>query len=269
MNDHDESFIASASLCDTLFQELSKRIDDLQREKRQRWCCLFQLGHKRFAYVSHRKKSARLEIWFIGEVSASEQYPDLEIKWRTPTSGGFGQAFKARFYLDHLSQVQNAVDLLYHVSYSASKKHDTRLEKRNFSQSITNKEDIAPYTVKEARYVEGEKRAAVITVRSPTLRAAAKRKWGLKCYCCGFDFEQFYGDIAKDFAIVHHLDPFMDASNTSRESTLQDVRVVCANCHYVLHLETPPIDVDNLKKQISCSWDRWSEFGIQRKNKEY
>lgn len=269
MNNHDESHWASALLCDRLFQSLSQRIPDLYREKRQRWCCFFKLGCKRFAYVSHRKKSVRLEIWFLGEVESPDRYPSLEIRRRSPTSGGFGRAFTARFYLDDLAQMKDAVDLLYEVSYFASYTRGTDLTEGTTTTYSTDENSfVLPGTANEVErvFVEGEKRAVTAMTRNSRLRMAAKRKWGLKCYCCGFDFETFYGSVAKDFAIIHHLEPFGGATSGQRESTVEDVRVLCANCHYVLHLETPPLDVDILKERIAQSWSRWSEYGVRRKD---
>jgi len=49
----------------------------------------------------------------------------------------------------------------------------------------------------ETAFLEGEKRAAKSTARNPQLREAAKKKYGLKCYCCGFDYEAFYGSVAR------------------------------------------------------------------------
>src|SRR6266849_6583578 len=104
---------------------------------------------------------------------------------------------------------------------------------------------------REETFLEGEKRAVRATARNPALRIAAKKRWGLKCYCCGFDFGRFYGNVAKGVAIVHHLRLFLTTNSKRRKATVEDVRVVCANCHYVAHVKNPPIDVDVLKKRIS------------------
>lgn len=117
----------------------------------------------------------------------------------------------------------------------------------------------------ETSFLEGEKRASVTIARNPKLRVAAKKKWGVKCYCCGFEFEQFYGSLAKGAGIVHHLQPFTVAKEGRRKATVEDVRVVCANCHYVLHLTTPPMSVDDLKQLVSKSWSQWSIDGVMRK----
>jgi predicted HNH restriction endonuclease len=120
-------------------------------------------------------------------------------------------------------------------------------------------------TVMEKTFIEGEKRAATTTSRNATLRVAAKKKWGLKCYCCGFDFEQFYGAKAKGVAIVHHLELFPTGKSQKRNASIDDVRVVCANCHFVIHVENPPIEVDELRDLISKSWSLWSDRGVARK----
>lgn len=118
----------------------------------------------------------------------------------------------------------------------------------------------------EENFVEGEKRAIQTTARNAKLRVAAKKQWGLRCYCCGFDFGQFYGTIAQDFAIIHHLEDFR--SSTGKRSTkVEEVRVVCANCHYVIHLSNPPLDVDKLRKKLLKSWLSWSKSGVKRKPK--
>ena len=120
MNNHDEGHPGSVLLCDELFLQLRTKITDLQRASSLRWCGFFQQGKKRFAFVSHRRRNERLEIWFLGEAESLDAYPSLNIRQRTPTSGGFGKDFKSRFYLDDTSQLEEAVDLLFNVSYHAS-----------------------------------------------------------------------------------------------------------------------------------------------------
>ena len=117
----------------------------------------------------------------------------------------------------------------------------------------------------EQDFLEGEKRAIQTTVRNTKLRAAAKRKWGVRCYCCGFDFETFYGPRASECAIVHHLKPFTTNNNKQRKTTVKDVRVVCANCHYVIHRTNPPMSVNKMRQLISRSWNRWTKYGVSRK----
>ncbi|OGP90342.1 MAG: hypothetical protein A2156_00055 [Deltaproteobacteria bacterium RBG_16_48_10] len=111
-------------------------------------------------------------------------------------------------------------------------------------------EDKLPDLEEDETFQEGGKRMVVATSRNPQLRSAAKKRWGLKCFCCGFDFGQFYGPEAKGLAIVHHLHPFNNAKGGPRKATVEDVRVVCANCHYVIHKKDPPRDVEEIRRMV-------------------
>ena len=70
--------------------------------------------------------------------------------------------------------------------------------------------------------------------------------------------------MAQGRAIVHHLETFRGDPSKQRFSTVDDIRVVCANCHYVIHLTEDPLDVDDLKRMIEHSWTRWDQGGVSR-----
>jgi hypothetical protein len=129
-------------------------------------------------------------------------------------------------------------------------------------------ESAASRSTDEEDFIEGEKRASQTTARSPALRATAKQHWGVKCYCCGFDFQQFYGMVGAGCAIVHHLDMFSTDDDKPRKSTVNGVRVVCANCHYIIHRSSAPMHVDELKRLLSSSWGSWTDDGITRRKRQ-
>jgi 5-methylcytosine-specific restriction protein A len=91
---------------------------------------------------------------------------------------------------------------------------------------------------------EGEERIALIRhrKREQKLRGAklkhtkAKNNGRLVCEVsgCGFEFEKVYGELGKDFAHVHHLKPIGDRNSPSLTS-LDDLAIVCANCHAMIH----------------------------------
>jgi len=51
---------------------------------------------------------------------------------------------------------------------------------------------------------------------------------------CGFCFEEVYGDIGERFAHVHHLEGLANAPGEVT-TTFDDLAVVCANCHAMIH----------------------------------
>lgn len=74
-------------------------------------------------------------------------------------------------------------------------------------------------------------------LRNDKIRHALKANGGrLVCEVpnCHFDFEKVYGPLGKGFAHVHHLASF--ASKRGRRLTgPDDLAIVCANCHAMLH----------------------------------
>jgi hypothetical protein len=66
--------------------------------------------------------------------------------------------------------------------------------------------------------------------------AKANNKGRLVCEVpgCGFDFHDVYGAVGADYAHVHHLTPLSRLRGATR-MTVDDVAVVCANCHGMIH----------------------------------
>jgi 5-methylcytosine-specific restriction protein A len=93
--------------------------------------------------------------------------------------------------------------------------------------------------------IEGDPRLRLIWSRSresslreaKLLSARSKSHDGmLRCEVpgCGFCFEKVYGDIGKGFAHVHHVNA-LGRRDGSQVTTLDDLVVVCANCHAMIH----------------------------------
>lgn len=78
--------------------------------------------------------------------------------------------------------------------------------------------------------------------RSRKLVEIAKEhfKIGDKIYCkaCGFNFEDCYGEIGKNFIEIHHLKPIFEYENNIEQSVqaaLNNLAPVCSNCHRIIH----------------------------------
>lgn len=95
----------------------------------------------------------------------------------------------------------------------------------------------------EMSAVEGAVRAKLVKHRSRerALRHAkihaAMGQGSLLCEVpgCGFDFEARYGNLGRGYAQVHHLIPLASLDGPTRVR-LEDLAVVCANCHVMIHL---------------------------------
>ena len=104
----------------------------------------------------------------------------------------------------------------------------------------------------EKTYLEGAKQIYIERrrrKRDPNLRPNAIDKYGYICYVCEADLnDSIYGKYGKKCIEVHHLNPI---SNGERETSVSDVKVVCSNCHSILHSEgKDPLNINDLRAYV-------------------
>jgi len=63
--------------------------------------------------------------------------------------------------------------------------------------------------------------------------AVRKATGGLACQVCDFDFS-IYKKLGEGFCEVHHLHPLSEITS-SVHTSLEDLAIVCANCHRMIH----------------------------------
>lgn len=81
-------------------------------------------------------------------------------------------------------------------------------------------------------------------IRRSKLAAVLEATGALACEVCGFDFADRYGETGRGFAECHHLRPLAEGG---REARLEDLAVVCANCHRMVHSTAVPLEIDVLR----------------------
>ena len=52
---------------------------------------------------------------------------------------------------------------------------------------------------------------------------------------CGFNFEETYGEIGKNYIEVHHVTPLFSLDGEIDIDPAKDLVVVCSNCHRMIH----------------------------------
>ena len=74
-------------------------------------------------------------------------------------------------------------------------------------------------------------------LREAKIQNTLKTEHDLRCEVpgCGFSFVERYGQLGVGYAQVHHLKPLSSAPKLGRATTLDDLAVVCANCHAMIH----------------------------------
>ena len=74
----------------------------------------------------------------------------------------------------------------------------------------------------------------------------------LACEACIFDFEKFYGQLGTGYIECHHRTP-LSMFKVETRTSLDDLALVCANCHRMLHRSIDTLSVDDLRLKISYS----------------
>ena len=72
----------------------------------------------------------------------------------------------------------------------------------------------------------------------------------LLCEACDFDFAAVYGKIGAGFAECHHRSLLADFDGEA-PTRLEDLAIVCSNCHRILHRCRPMMNVEDLRLLIT------------------
>ncbi len=87
-------------------------------------------------------------------------------------------------------------------------------------------------------------------------KAEATRNGTLGCEVCGFVFADWYGDHGADYIECHHREPLASlVPGTAKRTTLEDLALVCANCHRMLHRNDWPT-VEMLRTRLRRRHER-------------
>lgn len=87
--------------------------------------------------------------------------------------------------------------------------------------------------------------------RNPKLISDAKKlfikKHGrLYCEICGFDFHVKYGELGANYIEAHHVKPVSTMKSGDR-TKIEDIIMVCSNCHSMIHRKRSGLGIDDLK----------------------
>ena len=72
----------------------------------------------------------------------------------------------------------------------------------------------------------------------------------MQCEVCGFIFKDMYGELGDGYIECHHIIPLADIE-LQKETKINDLALVCANCHRMLHRKRPWITIEELKQIVN------------------
>ena len=83
-----------------------------------------------------------------------------------------------------------------------------------------------------------------------TKKQQAMNRFGrIECEACMFNFEKQYGQVGKGFMECHHLKPISMIA-VPEKTRLDDLALICANCHRIIHRPVVWLTVPELKATI-------------------
>ncbi len=180
----------------------------------------------------------------------------------TRTTNIYGtEYFLQKIYEENgINGLQNALlSLSQHLDYyeeksGASVKKRREVYERYLKLINQNPEKtIYPDEVdSEIEYSEGKTKKVLINSyeRNPIARQKCIEYFGFTCQVCGFNFEEKYGELGKDFIHVHHIVDIATIGNEYSVNPITDLIPVCPNCHSMLHKRKPAYSIEELKKFI-------------------
>ena len=154
--------------------------------------------------------------------------------WKRLKYGGITQGNACRIV--HIKNVGNIDELLLDI-WQRFNEYFTEAEKQSqitTSAIITEIESTNP----DITVTEGELKLVSHYVKERNQKIVGQKKRDaiknncLKCEVCTFSFPATYGAT---FIECHHITPISQTS--VRETTLEDLSLVCSNCHRMLHIK--------------------------------
>lgn len=105
-------------------------------------------------------------------------------------------------------------------------------------------------------YPEGSKKQALHTRlerNQSVVRKAKEKQYAqdvmMRCQVCNFSFLETYGEHGDRFIEAHHIMP-LGKLNKRIETKLEDISLVCANCHRMIHRGKKTLSLDELRDVV-------------------
>ena len=183
-----------------------------------------------------------------GEANLKEIYQEIRNRGNKTLTKSFKNTIQGIIYSKSSDSdyYQNGEDLFYTVS----EKGEGRWGLRNYKAT---KESI-DLTEEDSSFPEGKQtlRLHIYRERNSKLIRTVKeqfKKENGKIFCeiCEFDYTEKYGDLGEDYIEAHHTIPVSELKEGSK-TKVEDIVLVCANCHRMLHRKRPWLSKNDLKE---------------------
>ena len=147
-------------------------------------------------------------------------------------------------------ELQNGLNTNRSKQIIVEPKLPDQLQPSSSSEPAQNTFSVTEGREKLAIHIERERNPKIIKQKKKRILSETGK---LSCEVCKFDFVSFYGDLGKEFCEVHHKNPLAKVDNETQTS-LEDLAIVCANCHRMIHhsqcIQPTMMSIEQLKSLI-------------------
>jgi len=117
------------------------------------------------------------------------------------------------------------------------------LQGSDFTNNTNSSEGFPEGKLVERKHISRERNSKLIAAAKA---AFLKENNKLFCTVCRFDFEKKYGKRGSGYIEAHHTIPVSDME-PGQKTKIEDVALVCSNCHKILHRTRPWLSMNRLK----------------------
>jgi len=142
------------------------------------------------------------------------------------------------------NQYSNNLDELSKIANSIKKYSNEDFGDALVDDDDTTEAEEGKWLTKVHRYRE-RNRKIVEKKKTNELRKKGK----LVCEACNFEFKKKYGERGENFIECHHIQGVSEYSGI-KNTRLEDLALVCANCHRMIHKKKPWLKIEELKNII-------------------
>lgn len=168
----------------------------------------------------------------IARATADDFIPVASTMWAGINFAGFSQGNACK--IDNIKQITNADELRLEIwGKFAAYFLPEHLRSLTFTEALLNE---VQHTDSDVTVTEGGLKLVSHFAKERNQRIVSQKKAGalksglLHCEICTFSFPKVFN---AEFIECHHLDPI--AEGGVRETKLEDLLLVCPNCHRMLH----------------------------------
>jgi predicted HNH restriction endonuclease len=142
----------------------------------------------------------------------------------------------------HEDQLSNTLAITEKPSVSSIHPEDQNVPIAEEDEALTFPEGIEVFRLHKSKERNKE---LVRAAKLNRLRTDKK----LSCEVCGFSFTEKYGKLGEGFIEAHHLFPISQLTEET-ETKIDDIALVCSNCHRMLHRRRPWLTLVELKSLL-------------------